>query len=78
MTDTSMLPQPGETIMLPNGEVMSVAWCSGWVWPLGEKAPTRLYAQPIADGEVQAIELSVTAARDVAGERFWLAERRTL
>lgn len=72
----ALLPQPGETIMLPDGNRLTVAWCSGWTWPLEAPAPTRMYAQPTDRGKVLPIELRVVAARDALGERFWIAERR--
>jgi hypothetical protein len=77
MTTTADLPQPGEPIIMPDDTRATVAWCSGWVWPLDTPAPTRLYAQPRVDGAVLGIELRVVAARDALGARFWIAERRT-
>jgi hypothetical protein len=78
MTTTADLPQPGEAIIMPDDSTLTVAWCSGWTWPIGAPAPTRLYAQPRVDGTVLGIELRVVAARDAAGTRFWIAERRSL
>ena len=72
------LPQPGEFVVLPDDSVALVAWCSGWTWPIGRPAPTHVYVQPERWGEVMPIELRVIAARDALGERFWIAERRTL
>ena len=76
MIDTTMLPAEGETLILPDDTLAKVAWCSGWTWPLTEPVPTRLYAQAERAGEVLPIELRVIAARDAAGTRFWIAERR--
>lgn len=76
MTDTSDLPKEGEIIALPDGKTLTVAWCSGWTWPIGELAPTSLYAQALIDGKVSP-ELRVVAARDALGERFWIADRRS-
>jgi hypothetical protein len=76
MTTTADLPQPGEPIILPDSSKLTVAWCSGWTWPIGALAPTRLYAQPRVAGTVLGIELRVVAARDALGARFWIADRR--
>lgn len=73
MTDD--LPKEGELISMPDGDLLPVAWCSGWTWPLGEPAPTMLYAQALIDG-TPTPELRVIAARDALGTRFWIAERR--
>jgi hypothetical protein len=75
--DATVLPKAGETILLADGSFAEVAWCSGWSWPLGYDAPTRLYAQPLIAGRVLPIEIRVIAARDGLGRRFWIAERRT-
>lgn len=77
MTSNADLPQPGEAIILPDDSTLTVAWCSGWTWPLGVPTPTALYAQAQDRGKLLAGELRVVAARDAAGERFWLADRRT-
>jgi hypothetical protein len=77
MTTTADLPQPGEPIIMPDDSRATVAWCSGWTWPIGAPAPTRLYAQAEDAGKVLAGELRVVAARDALGARFWIAERRT-
>ena len=61
---------------MPDGAELRVAWCTGWTWPIGEPAPTRLYAQALI-GDTVTPELRVIAARDALGERFWIAERRT-
>lgn len=78
--DTSMLPKPGEPLILPDGATVEVAWCSGWVWPYPWSEypePTRLYAQALdrASGLLLG-ELRVIAGRDAQGSRFWMAERR--
>jgi hypothetical protein len=78
MTSTADLPQPGEAIILPDGESAEVAWCSGWTWPLGYDAPTRLYVQVEIAGRVDERRFRVVAARDALGVRFWLAERRAV
>lgn len=71
------LPAPGERIVDLDGPDMTVAWCSGWAWPLGEPVPTRFYAQPMIGSEVLPLELRVYPARDGLGIRFWLTDRRT-
>ena len=76
MTTTADLPQPGETILTRDGQTLTVAWCSGWTWPLGEPTPTRLYAQPMRGDTLIPTELRVVAARDAEGRRFWITERR--
>lgn len=72
-----MLPQPGEIIVGPDGDdSLLVAWCSGWTMPKGYELPTRYYAQPRRGDEILRTELPVIPARDTAGVRFWIAERR--
>jgi hypothetical protein len=78
MIGKEALPQEGEVIVLPNRGQATVAWCSGWTWPLGYDAPTRLYVQAEIAGRVDERRFRVVAARDALGVRFWLAERRAV
>lgn len=71
------LPREGERIIDIDGPDMTVAWCSGWLWPLDEKMPIEFYAQgQLRSGEIVSPEYRVIPARDAEGTRFWLAERR--
>lgn len=72
------LPKEGERIIDSTGAEYRVAWCSGWVWPLGEPVPVSFYAQPETPEGVIRTELRVVPAHTTAGERYWLTERRSV
>lgn len=75
MIDTSALPRHGEAVTLPDGSPATVAWCSGWTWPLGEPAPTRYYAVAMTPAGRVTESLAVYPV-ELGGGRRWMVERR--
>lgn len=75
MIDTSFLPQTGEPVTLPDGSPATVAWCSGWTWPIGLDRPTRYFAQALTPAGKLTDPLPVYPT-DLGGGRRWMAERR--